>query len=392
MKRTLLFTLLCIILTAPLYLGLHYLVHALTHETTDDAFIESGIVAVSPQVAGRIAVVHVDDNQWVNVGDPMLDIDASDYETALARRRATLQLNESNRKSVEAGYKLMMAKVTSAEAAARQSESEAAASQATSDKAAADLRRAESLFAEKVISPEEYDQFRTEAAAAEANAAADRDQVASDRSKVAEVHAQVEAVLSALDMAEAQIAQSKAELKSAELDLSYTHIAAPTNGFVTRKAVRAGEYVQPGQRLLAVVPTNVWVIANYKETQLDHIRPGLPARIPVDAYPEDDLTGHVDSIQSGTGARFSLLPPENAVGNYVKVVQRVPVKILIDRLPDSSRTLGPGMSVVPSVRFSDFEVPDPVLVGIALILSVLLTLGGWKLASQRSSNRNRKAS
>jgi len=379
--------LVCGALSGLLYLGLDYLVHALTHETTDDAFIESGIVAISPQVAGRVIAVHVDDNQWVNAGDPLVDIDTRDFEAALARRQAALKLNQSNQKSVEAGYKLMVAKVASAEAAARQSESEAAASQATAEKAAADLRRAETLFKQNVISPEEYDQFQTEAAAAKANAAADRDQVASDQSKVAEVHAQVDAVLSALDMAQAQIAQSEAELKSAELDLSYTHVTSPTNGFVTRKAIRAGEYVQPGQRLMAVVPTNVWVVANFKETQLNHIRPGLRATIPVDAYPADDLPGHVDSVQSGTGARFSLLPPENAVGNYVKVVQRVPVKILIDRLPDHGQTLGPGMSVVPSVRFSEFAIPKAVLAPLAGVLGVLLSAGGWLLAARRGSNR-----
>jgi membrane fusion protein (multidrug efflux system) len=128
-------------------------------------------------------------------------------------------------------------------------------------------------------------------------------------------------------------------------------------------------------------------VANFKETQLNHIRPGLPVRIPLDAYPEDDLTGHVDSIQSGTGARFSLLPPENAVGNYVKVVQRVPVKILIDRLPNEMEKLGPGLSVVPSVRFSEFSPPNVVQAGAAGLLSVALTAGGWRLATRRKSNR-----
>jgi membrane fusion protein (multidrug efflux system) len=332
----------------------------------------------------------VNDNQWVNAGDPLADIDPSDYETALAMRQATLQVNESNRKSVEAAYKLMTAKIASAEAAVRQSQSKAAASRAMADKAEADLNRAESLAEQKVLSPEEFDQFKTEAAAATANAAADRDQVASDQSKVAEARAQVEAVIAALDMAQAQIAQSKANVKSAELDLSYTRITAPTNGYVTRKAVHAGEYVQAGRLLMAVVTPEVWVTANFKETQLNHIQPGLPVRIPVDAYPEHDLTGHVDTIQSGTGARFSLLPPENAVGNYVKVVQRVPVKILIDHQPDQRQKLGPGMSVVPSVRFSDFELPKLVLATAAVILSVLLTAGGWKLAARHGSNREKK--
>ncbi len=389
-RQIFLFLLVCGALAALLYLGLDVLLRVWTHETTDDAFIETGIVAVSPQVAGRVAAVHVDDNQWVSAGDPLIEIEPSDYDTALARKRAGLQVNQSNRKSVEAAYQLMTAKVTSAEASVRQSESESAASQATADKAAADLRRAEPLFAQKVISPEEYDLFRTQTTAAKARAAADRDQVASDQSKVAEARAQLNAVLAALDMAMAQIAQSAADVRAAELDLSYTRLSAPTNGFVTRKAVHPGEYVQVGQRLLAVVPTNLWVVANFKETQLNHIQPGFTVRIPVDAYPEHDLAGHVDSIQSGTGARFSLLPPENAVGNYVKVVQRVPVKIVINKLPEDVATLGPGMSVVPSVRFSDFTVPKVVLAGAAGVLSVLLTAGSWRLATQRNSNRRKK--
>lgn len=373
-----------------LYFGLDVLLLVLTHETTDDAFIETAIVAISPQVAGRVAAVHVDDNQWVHNGDTLLEIDTSDYTTALARKRAGLEVSRSNRKSVEAAYQLMTAKVASAEASARQAEAEAAASQATADKAAADLQRAEPLFAQQVISPEEHDQFRAQATATQARAAADQAQVASDQSRVIEARAQLNAVQAALDMALAQIAQSQADVRAAELDLGYTRLSSPTNGFVTRKAVRPGEFVQAGQRLLAVVPTNCWVVANFKETQLKHIQPGFPVRISVDAYPEHDLAGHVDSIQSGTGARFSLLPPENAVGNYVKVVQRVPVKILIDRLPEAVPTLGPGMSVVPSVQYCDFTVPRLAVAGAAGVFSVVFTTGGWRLARQRSSNRRKR--
>jgi membrane fusion protein, multidrug efflux system len=148
----------------------------------------------------------------------------------------------------------------------------------------------------------------------------------------------------------AQVARSEAAVQQASLDLSYTKIFAPEAGRITRKRVERGAYVQVGQTLFVIVPDQVWVVANYKETQLEHMRPGQPASIYVDAYPDKVFHGHVDSIQAGSGAAFSLLPPENATGNYVKVVQRVPVKIVIDDPPDDEHVLGPGMSVVPEIQ------------------------------------------
>jgi membrane fusion protein (multidrug efflux system) len=148
----------------------------------------------------------------------------------------------------------------------------------------------------------------------------------------------------------AQLDQLRAAVRQAELDLSYTKIRAPEAGRVTRKSVEVGSYVQVGQALMAIVPQDYWVVANFKETQLTDIRPGQPVTVTVDAYPGHTFKGHVDSIQAGAGSAFSLLPPENATGNFVKVVQRVPVKIVFDEAPDPHFPLGPGMSVVPSVR------------------------------------------
>jgi membrane fusion protein, multidrug efflux system len=319
-------------------------------------------------------------------------VDPRDYETTLAQKRAGLSVTESNQKSTEAVYQLMKARLTTAEAVASQSDSEAAAAQANSDKADADLKRADSLRGQNVLSKQEYDQIRATEIAAAATAAADREKAKSDQSKVAEARAQLQAVVASLEMVTAQIAQAQAEVKSATLDLSYTHIVSPTNGVITRKAVHVGEYVQVGQRLLAVVPTNIWVTANFKETQLDHLRPHMPVEIHVDAYPELALPGHVDSIQSGSGARFSMLPPENAVGNYVKVVQRVPVNIYFDVLPGSSFTLGPGMSVTPSVRTSDFKLPAIVLGLAAVVLALLATALGMKALPDRGQKDTPTAS
>ena len=153
-----------------------------------------------------------------------------------------------------------------------------------------------------------------------------------------------------METAKAAVQQAEAKLQQAELNLSYTKIIAPLDARVTARSVQLGNYVQPGQALMALVPRDVWVVANFKETQLTHMKPGQPVELSVDAYPNKKFKGKVDSLQAGTGARFSLLPPENAVGNYIKVVQRIPVKIIFDEELPTNLDIAPGMSVVPEVK------------------------------------------
>ncbi|MGH9807184.1 MAG: HlyD family secretion protein, partial [Terriglobia bacterium] len=185
--------------------------------------------------------------------------------------------------------------------------------------------------------------------------------------------------------ARAEVSEAEAELHQAELQESYTKITAPEAGRVTNKSVEPGDYVQVGQPLFAIVSPQVWVTANFKETQLTDMRPGQPAEVEVDAYPSRALRGHVDSIQAGSGARFSLLPPENATGNFVKVVQRVPVKIVFDEQPGVPRVLGPGMSAVPEVKVKGSFGPA-VIVTIVAGLVILLVLGAtlWWLGRIRT--------
>jgi membrane fusion protein, multidrug efflux system len=259
--------------------GAFAMFHSFTHESTDDAFIDVHFVSVAPKIGGRVAVVHVDDNQLVKKGDVLVEIDPGDFQVALAQAKANLAKDKAT---------LVQAKTNE--------------------------KRAQDLFAKKVISTQERD----------TNVAT------SDSSKAA-----VEA--------------DEAAVEQAELNLSYAKIKAPIDGYVTKKAVTTGDYVQVGQALMSLVPPRVWVITNFKETQLRSMRPGQPATVSIDAYQELKLHGHVDSIQAGSGAAFSLLPPENATGNYVKVVQRVPVKIVLDDQQNLQRVLGPGMSVVPTV-------------------------------------------
>ena len=240
---------------------------------------------------------------------------------------------------------------------------------AQNDKAQSDFKRYEDLYKTKVVSPSDVDQFRAAAKSAQATLDAADKKVLSDEALVDEARAQVDAFAGLVQAVTAQIHESDANLATARLNQSYTRILAPESGWVTQKSVEPGQYVQAGQSLFALVSKDVWVTANFKEDQIRGMHPGQTVEIVVDALHGRKFRGHIDSIQAGSGARFSLLPPENATGNYVKVVQRVPVKILFDE-PINSETglpIGPGESVVPSVEISSPEY-SPVAVGIAFVV------------------------
>jgi membrane fusion protein, multidrug efflux system len=357
------------------YFALDYVVKAFTHESTDDAFLESDVVAVAPRVAGQVRAVHVKDNQLVKRGEPLLDLDPQDYEVSLSQKQTGVASAEANLSSAKAGLELMKARLNTAEATQRQEQANAEASRATAERAQADLKRAESLHETGVMSPGEFDSVRADAKSAKANLVAAEQKAEAATSQVAEARAQVGLTETLVVSALARIQQSRVDQQAADLDLSYTKVVAPADGRVTRKAVESGNYVQVGQSLLALVSTNFWVVANFKETQLTDMRPGQPAVMHIDTYPDKTLRGHVDSIMAGSGGRFSLLPPENAVGNFVKVVQRVPVKILFDNPPPPAMSLGAGMSVMPDVRTSPFTVSPLGLWFGALVLGVLAALG-----------------
>jgi membrane fusion protein (multidrug efflux system) len=202
---------------------------------------------------------------------------------------------------------------------------------------------------------------------------------------VTEAKAQVETSRKALDWGEAQVHQSESDVQAAELNLSYARVTAPADGYVTKKAVENGDYIQVGQKLIALVPSDLYVTANFKESQLEHIRPGQPVRITVDSVEGRAFAGHVDSIMAGSGARFSLLPPENAVGNYVKVVQRIPVKILFDEPVEAGHVLGPGMSVVPVVKVKGYEVSEAIVVVVAAVGALVVGVLWWRAAGTRKA-------
>ena len=382
-----------------LAVGIPYYIHSLSHESTNDAFIDGDIVPISTRVAGHVSKIFAKDNEWVKTGDLLFELDPHDFEAklnaamaALAAAKAAdrahkvavelttitatagLEEAKDNVEAAKAAVQQANARLALSKAALAQAKAEAESARARHRLDAMNLKRYREMAKTKTVSPQDLDRaVAAEQMSAAAQTAAEK-KIDTQKASVREATAALKAaeanqrqaaarLLSArsapqkikqsrsqADVSSADIDRAKAEAAQARLNHSYTKIYAPCDGFVTKKSVEPGQFVQPGQSLLALVPRSVWVTANFKETQLTDMRPGQPVEISVDAYPDLTFHGHVDSIQHGSGARFSLLPPENATGNYVKVVQRVPVKIVFDHLKETENVLlAPGMSVVPDV-------------------------------------------
>jgi membrane fusion protein, multidrug efflux system len=372
--------------------------HFRNRVSTDDAQVDGHIVPVSAKISGSILEVLVNDNQPVKANEVLLRIDPRDYQAKVDQEKAALTMASTQeqaaqatvpltRETTQSGTSGMDAALANAEAQASQADlaaeqaatsdlavarSNLAAAQANNEKAQADLARMRPLVAKTEISELQFDTYAAAAKVTEAqlkaaqdrvNAAqqtaatsraaaqASRARVAQMRAELAQSHAnqrQIQVSRAQAASAAAGIEEAKANLEAAQLNLSYTTIVAPTDGVVTKKSVEVGQIVQPGQALLALIPlNNVWVTANFKETQLANVHPGQKAEVEVDMYGRT-IQGRVDSIAGGTGARMSLLPPENATGNFVKVVQRIPVKIVFDSLP-SGVVLRPGMNVAATI-------------------------------------------
>jgi membrane fusion protein (multidrug efflux system) len=308
--------------------------HARRFESTDDAFIDARNVPVSAQVAGAVIDVPVTDNQKVEAGDVLARIDPRDFQAALDQAKAQVTQAQASIENLDAQIAAQQARITQAEQEVSQAQGalqfarqENARYQQLVQRGAGTEQRAQQAASDLTQRQAAYD-------AAEANRAAAEKQIA-----VLKTQKEVGA---------GQLAQARAAQELAETNLARTTIRAPVAGRVAKIAAAKGLYAQPGQSLMMFVPSEVWITANFKETQLALMRPGQPVTIEIDAYPDRTFTGRVDSIQSGSGTAFSLLPVENATGNYVKIVQRVPVKIVFDQPPDV--LLGPGMSVVPTVQ------------------------------------------
>ena len=304
-------------------------------ESTDDAFVASRPFPVAARVAGYVVEGEVDGNQHVNTGDLLFRIDARDYQAAVEQ---------------------MQAEINSATSAIGSYDAQIAAQRAQIDQARAEVAQAEAAVGFARENAERYGDLETrgvgtvqQAQQATATLREEQAKLNSANAAVIAAERQVAALQAQRTSAVADLARAKAQMVQAQLNLSYTNITAAQPGWVVQLSGAVGEFAQAGQSLAMFVPDDIWVTANFKETAISDLRPGQPVDIHIDAYPNHKITGHVNSVQPGSGTAFSLLPPQNATGNYVKVVQRVPVKIVVDKWPEDI-TIGPGLSVVPTVR------------------------------------------
>lgn len=301
--------------------GLYSFINSLSYQSTDDAFVEGRFVQIAPKVSGQVISLKVDDNDYVKEGDLLLEIDPSDFENkvkelegALKEAKAnknvsTSDIDKSNANLADANKNLEFAKK--------------------------DFERYSKLRDNGLCTKQEYDSAETKYKQALEKQNATQAMLKSTKSKD-------DATGANIDKIEAQLAQAK-------LDLSYTKIYAPQDGYVSARSVEMGNYVNKAQPLMSVVSPKIWIVANFKETQVGKMKKGQPVTIKIDTYPNKKFKGKVDSIQLASGAKASLFPPENAVGSYIKVVQRIPVKIVFDE-DVSDYTIAPGMSVVPKVK------------------------------------------
>jgi membrane fusion protein, multidrug efflux system len=318
---------LVIILICAAVFGTRQWVKSKTHIETDNAFIESHVHSIAPRIPGQVKRVLVKDNQFVHRGDLLVELDNADYQSRVKTALASVEMAKNETSGDYAQVESARASIGLANARLEQ--------------ASLDLARAEALYAKEVIPKEQLDRTVTAQRVA---------RMQLKEAQEAERRALALIGMSGTGSKDARVAQKQSELDAAALNLNYTHITAPSDGYVTRKSVEPGNFVQPGQSLMALVTLeDAWVTANYKESQLTEVRPGQKVEFSVDSYPGRTFSGVVESIMAGTGAAFSLLPPENATGNYVKVIQRIPVRIAIDKGSDPDHLLRVGMSVVPTI-------------------------------------------
>jgi membrane fusion protein, multidrug efflux system len=367
--------------------------------TTDDAQVDGHITPISSKVYGKVARVLVSDNEPVKAGQALVEIDPRDYQAGLGQARAALALAEGQAEAAAANVPLTQGTTASEIQAAKASvalaqaelgrarlqyesaataglgyaEAQVSKRQADNDRAQADLARMKPLAAKEEISQQQYDAFLAKARSAQSDLNASKERLRQAQQQVAILRGGVEAAEANLAQAKARLSQAeanaglvpmrradassasaavqkaRADLEAADLQLSYTKIVAPADGVVTKKSVEPGQVVQPGQPVFMLVPlSHIFVTANFKETQLAHVHPGQRAEVHVDMYGRS-FPGHVDSIAGATGSKLSLLPPENATGNFVKVVQRIPVKIVLDPVPPGKGILRPGMNVEATI-------------------------------------------
>jgi len=327
-----------------------YLSYKATHITTDDAFIDGNVHTIASKVSGTVKSVNVKSNQFVKKGDILVELDTADYDVKVKETQSGFNAEKARIAEIDAKVEVSQKQLSEQQAKVAAIKAVLELQKANLEQAENDIKRAEALLKKDAISKERYEKTATAHKVAVAQVKA-----ASEGLKNTELAA--EAQKSVIKQAEAEkitqiskMKQKDAQLKDSELKFGYTKIFSPVDGYITKKSVEVGNQIQPGQPLMAVVPLDgIYVTANYKETQLAKVKPGQKVEIKIDTYSGRKFSGRVDSIMAGSGAAFSLFPPENATGNFVKVVQRIPVKILLDKDTDPQHVLRIGMSVEPTV-------------------------------------------
>ena len=326
-------------------IGLIFWLSRRNEARTDDAYTDGNAVMMAPKVSGYVVALNVDDNQYVRKGNLLLRIDPRDYLTSKQQDVAALELARAQLKSAEDALRIARVQYPAQliSARAQQHAAEASLEQARRQY----LRQHE-------VDPRATTQETIDTATSQnLNAAASLEGAKAQVAVAALVPEQIRQASTAVEERTAQVAQAEAQLAQADLNLGYTEVRAPGDGFITLRSVHLGDYVTAGATMFFIVTPQVWVTANFKETQLGRMRPGDPVDLEIDAYSGYQLSGHVQSIQYGSGSRFSAFPAENATGNFVKIVQRVPVKIVIDHGLDPDRPLPLGLSVSPVVHFRE---------------------------------------
>ncbi|EFM19523.1 secretion protein HlyD family protein [Pantoea sp. aB] len=332
---------LAVVVVIMLIVGLWFWLSTRNIETTDDAFTEGDAVTIAPKASGYVVKLLVKDNQRVKKGDLLVEIDPSDNRAQ--REQANAQLGLAVAQLHQAQAQLALSKVQYP-AQRDQALADQAKAEANMLNAQADYRR------QRGVDPRATSQRNIDSASAQLRSAQAQLQSAKAQVEVAsQVALQIRQQETNVEARQQQVEQAKAQLSTADLNLSYTQVRAPYDGFITKRNVQLGTLVQAGSSLFSLVSPDIWVTANFKESQLERMNPGDKVKISVDAWPDMKLEGHVDSIQMGSGSRFSTFPSENATGNYVKIVQRVPVKIVIDKGLDPNHPLPLGLSVEPEV-------------------------------------------
>lgn len=329
---------------------LYYREYRTRYVTTDDAFVTGKIHVIAPKVSGTVKEIYVDDNQLVKKDDVLLEIDVRDYEVKVREAESARNAESAKLKEIATKVDVTRKQLLELQFTVKSARANLKLQEANLKQADLDFKRAQVLRAKEVVPEERLDRTKTNYDVSLAQVEAAREQLKQIEAALETQKALIQQTESAFKSQDSVVKQRGEMVKAEDLKRSYTRIYAPSDGYITKKSVETGNQIQVGQPLMAVVPLDdIWVIANYKETQIENVKPGQRARIRVDTYPDHDFEGIVQSIMAGTGSVFSLFPPENATGNYVKVVQRVPIKIVLKEGTDPNHILRVGMSVEPTI-------------------------------------------